>query len=570
MTSQAERLLVIGLDGATFDLILPWVEAGKLPTFQHLLQTGAAAPLRSVVHPYTAQAWTTMVTGYNAGEHRIFDFWERDFATYGFKLLNASMRTKPAIWNYLSQRDIPVIVVNVPMSYPPEAVNGVMISGRDTPGLDSDYTYPSSFKHELKQKLARDYVIVPDDWLYAQRNDFAKVRDALLDEIDVRIDTVQYLMQDRDWKFCMFVISATDGAMHFLWRFHDETYPLFDPELATALANPLLQIYRHIDNRLAELLEKLLDDTKIVLVSDHGGGSNPIDAIHLNLWLAQQNLLSFRSVTGKKAGNALIAKSIEALKKRVYRTISFQNLTKIRRHWPNYFRSRLSSTTLFSDIDWSQTKAFSEERRGNIWINLKGRDPQGVVEQGAEYEAIRTHIVEELPKLTNPRIGEKAIKRVWRREELFEGPYSEKLPDLIIEAENPDIFRSRGSYSGSAPMRQLEPTEILTAKTSGCHRYNGIFMATGKGIQSGVWLDEINMIDVAPTLLYMLNEPVPIEMEGQVIEHLFEEEHLHAQPPKRNYPGDSPRDKDDSGDQNYSEDEARAVEERLAALGYLD
>jgi predicted AlkP superfamily phosphohydrolase/phosphomutase len=573
LATQPNRLLVIGLDGATFDLIIPWVEAGELPTFRHLLHVGAAAPLRSVIHPYTAQAWTTMVTGQNAGAHRIFDFWERDFATYGFKLLNAGMRAAPALWSVLSQRGVPVIIANVPMSYPPEPVKGVMVSGRDTPGLDSEYTHPSSLKRRLQQALGRQYVIVPNDWLHAQRGEFAKVRAVLLDEIDVRIASVRHLMQAEDWRFCMFVISATDGAVHFLWRFFDEAYPLYDPATASDLNTSLLDIYHHVDSRLAELLQDLSEDIKIVLVSDHGGGANPISVVHLNLWLAQQGLLTFHAPT--KKSTAMLARELpvhllETFKKRIYRTMSFQNLTKVRRLWPDSFRSRLSSATLLGGIDWRQTKAFSEERRGNIWINLKGRDPQGIVEAGSEYEAIRTQIVQTLPNLTDPVSGEKPIKRIWRREELFEGPFLEKMPDLIVEADNPDVFRSRGNYTGTEPVHRLGLDELRVSKTSGCHRFNGIFIATGGGIRPGVWLDMVDMVDVAPTLLYMLNEPVPAEMDGRVIEDLFEADYLQKQPPGRAesvHPLSKPDYQEGEG---YSDEEAQIVEERLAGLGYLD
>ncbi|MEI2692189.1 MAG: alkaline phosphatase family protein [Anaerolineae bacterium] len=142
MTTNHRRLVIIGLDGATFDLIQPWIAAGELPNLQRLMAEGSWGPLELVVHPFTAQAWTSMVTGVQQGKHRVFDFWERDFSTYGFRLINASHRALPALWNLLSQVGKPVIVVNVPQTYPPEPVQGVMVSGRDTPGLDTHLHLP--------------------------------------------------------------------------------------------------------------------------------------------------------------------------------------------------------------------------------------------------------------------------------------------------------------------------------------------------------------------------------------------------------------------------------------------
>ncbi|MEZ4769882.1 MAG: alkaline phosphatase family protein [Caldilineales bacterium] len=302
MSATNNRLLVIGLDGATFDLMRPWAAAGELPNLQRLMNEGSWGPLRSVVHPFTAQAWTSMVTGTQQGKHRVFDFWERDFSTYGFRLLNASHRALPAIWNLLSAAGKDVIIVNLPQTYPPEPVQGVMVSGRDTPGLGAAYTYPAGLKSELDAVSDTPYVIVPDDWLWMQRGRPDLARAELLREIDVRFDAARRLMESRPWDLTFFVVSATDGVAHFFWKYHDPSHPLYNPAEAERYGDTILEVYRRCDQRIGELLAWIEEsgNTNVLVVSDHGQGQLGPQAIHLNLWLAEQNLLHFRSRADKR------------------------------------------------------------------------------------------------------------------------------------------------------------------------------------------------------------------------------------------------------------------------------
>ena len=572
MNNTNRRLVVIGLDGATFDLLQPWAEAGELPNLRRLMEQGSWGPLRSVVHPFTAQAWTSMVTGCQQGKHRVFDFWERDFNTYGFRLLNASHRALPALWNLLSARGKDVLIVNLPQTYPPEPVRGVMVSGRDTPGLGAAYTYPASLKDELDGVSDTPYVIVPDDWLWMQRGRPDRAREELLREIDVRFDATLALMESRPWDLAFFVVSATDGAAHFFWKYHDPTHPLYDPEEAQRYGDTILEVYRRCDRRIGELMARLEAEgnTNVLVVSDHGQGQLGPEAIHLNIWLQQQGLLAFHSRSdsrplGERAAT-LASRAVQRGKRSLYGRIRFQTLTKIRRLWPDSLRTRLGAEAFFPEVDWHRTQAFSEELRGNIWINLKGRDPHGVVEPGADYEALRDRIIADLPSAANRESGRQPIRRVWRREELFRGPYLERLPDLIVEADYPDMFKPHGAYHGPETVRYLSPEEMRQRAITGCHRMNGVFIAWGPDVRPGVTLTDAALIDVAPTVLHMLGQHVPKEADGQVLAAVLREDVLGpvktATLAELGFEGPG-------AEVSFSEDEADYVRERLAGLGYL-
>lgn len=561
---MARRVLVVGWDGATWEVARPMLEQGELPTLRRLVESGASGPLRSVVHPYTAQAWTTMATGCSQGRHRIVDFWERDFSRYGFRLLNASHRAVPSLWGLLSARGRRVVVVNVPQTYPPEPVAGVLISGRDTPGLGAAYTYPPELKGELALLAGEPYVIVPDDWLYTRRGQPDRARDELFRELRVRFRVVRELLRREAWDLAWFVVSATDGAAHFFWQYHDPSHPLYTPEGAALYGDVVREVYRRADAELGRLLEELGDEVGVFVVSDHGEGPQVPLAVHLNLWLAQEGFLTFAKGSRRGPRRAL-ARALRAAKRLAYDRLSFQDLTLVRRLFPDWLRGELGQETFFAGVDWSRTRAFSEEVRGNLWINLKGRDPAGIVEPGAEYEALRDELIAGLSSLRNPLTGGPLVRRVWRREELYTGPYVERFPDLVVEADVPDVFRPRGDYRGSDAVRILSREELAALKTSGTHRMEGILVACGPGVRAGVHVQGASLQDLAPTILHLLGEPVPAHLDGRVLTELLDPSWLAASPVRREAGGPG----EGGPGQDYTEEEARQVEERLAGLGYL-
>lgn len=565
------RVFILGLDGATFDLVKPWVTEGHLPNFARLLEEGAHGDLKSVVHPLSAQAWTSLVTGKNQGKHRIFDWRERDFTGYGYRFLNAKSRVGKTLWDLASNAEKHCIVINVPMTYPPDELNGVMISGRDTPGMDSDYTYPPTLKAELFRQLG-DYVIVPDDWLHMRNGRPDEARRELFRELEIRFRTTTFLMKKYPWDLLMVVFCAPDGAAHFFWKYHDPEHPLHNPEQAKEYGDTLLRIYQHCDEQVGHLLERLENDTLLVIVSDHGQGSAGDRAIYLNVWLEEQGLLSVESVTG--LSNLLQAPrrsliSLLAVGKRVFdRTVSWHSQKKLTALFGD-LRSGMESLYLFSNIDWSRTKAYSEEIRGNIWVNLRGRDPQGIVEPGEEYEEIRDFIIQRLSDLRDPETGDQIIEKVYRREELYSGPFIERLPDLVVQVnDTPLVWKSSRTSLVKKAVRRLPKEELAKFETTGGHRMNGILLLRGPGIKPGAVLKRACLFDIAPTVLYALGLPIPEDMDGRILREAFQPEWL-AQRPIESMEMKVPE-IDECPGYDYSEEEADKIEELLRGLGYIE
>ena len=441
MIPNNRRLVIIGLDGATFDLIQPWAAAGDLPNLQRLMAEGSWGPLESVVHPFTAQAWTSMVTGTQQGKHRVFDFWERDFNTYGFRLMNASHRALPALWNLLSQAGKDVIVVNVPQTYPPEPVQGVMVSGRDTPGLSAAYTFPPELKAELDTVSATPYVIVPDDWLWTQRGRPDLARTELLREADVRFDATLHLMDTRPWDMVFFVVGATDGAAHFFWKYHDPNHPLHDPAEAALYGDTLREVYRRCDQRIGQLLQRIEGMSTSMCWSCPTTARGRLDRRRSTEPLAGQPGPAAIPQRGTqpghlgRAGGHVASHAAQRGKSWIYRQVGFQTLTKLRacgrtacaRGWA----PRRSSPAWTGSAPAPSAKSCAATS-GSTWpagIRRAWSSPARSTRRCA------TRLSPTLPALTDPATGARPIRRVWRREELFHGPYLERFPDLIVEAD---------------------------------------------------------------------------------------------------------------------------------------
>jgi len=570
--SLKSKAFIIGLDGATFDLIKPWVARGELPTLASLLREGCHGYLRTVLPPLTAPAWATMVTGTNPGKHALVDFWARDFQGYGFRLLNASSRAQPALWDIVSQAGGRVIVCNVPMTYPPSPVNGVMVSGMDTPGLDAQYTFPAGLKRELNEAVGR-YVITPDDWLYSRRRQFDRARQELLHGVEVHFTAMAYLLEHYPWDLAMVVFTETDGAAHFFWQFMDSKHPLYEPQGAARYGNTILEVYKKVDEKLTALTRSLPEDTTVFVVSDHGNGPVSDRAIHLNAWLEKKELLQYRRVSMRQRWEAWLSQAIlrvlRTLRRQIRSQIPYQLQVKLEALVPGGGK-RIESSLLSAQIDWARTRAFSEEVRGSIWINLRGRDIHGIVEPGAEYAALVQRILSEVRELRDPVTSEPLIERAYRRQELYHGPYVDWEPDVILEPRGTTLlFRKQETAGRAEPVRLLSRKELMKTDTTGHHLMNGILLICGAGIRANHELIGAHIADVAPTVLYTMGLPIPAWMDGHVLEEAFDPSYWAQHPPRLESAAERSESQPQDTQGAYSEEEAQIVEDRLRGLGYL-
>jgi predicted AlkP superfamily phosphohydrolase/phosphomutase len=563
------RVIVIGLDGATYDLLGPWLEQKKLPNIETFIREGSYGELASTIPPLSPVAWTTSVTGVNPGKHGIFDFLCRQPDSYEMRVMNASMRRTKPVWTLLSEAGKKVGVMNVPMTYPPDEVNGVMVSGMGTPGLNCNFTYPSTLRDEIIKRFG-DYYIglkdVPED---GQEGSYEqKTIQRLCDLVDHRFEVATYLMERERWDFFMVVLMATDTVQHLFWKFIDPAHPLYDKKEARRYGDAIFQIYKKADEKIGRLLKMFGDDTTFIVMSDHGAG--PLYRLFfIQKWMASKGYLDVA-----RAGDGVVSKKGA---KRLLR--NFVLLTKgllperlkaiLRRRMPG-LRHRILASQLMKDINWDKTLAFSEGAAGGIFVNLKGRMPRGTVNHGSDYEDLVNRVTSDLLRIKDPELGQNVVKAIYKAEEIYHGDCLEYAPDLCVSWND--------GYAGITGWISImhdfccddENSCFGTLKQhqwTGSHKSNGIIQLKGPHIRNNVKLEGSQIADVTPTILHLLGFEIPEELDGKVLEGAFKDSFIKSHPLRYN---SSTNLKVSDMEKGYSKDDAKKVQDELRGLGYIE
>jgi len=565
--STRPRLVIIGIDAATWDLMDPWLEAGELPNIASIISEGCRSPLRSIVPPSTACAWPAIMTGANPGKSGMF-FFVTFHSDYVPRLVSNANRRAPALWDILSQRGLSVGVYNVPMTYPPDRVNGYMVSGEmGAVGYDASMFQPAELFEELSNVVPR-YEIAP----VHRRPGGTFDLEALKRQVEARRTAAAYLLQHYPTDVFMTVINYVDHLQH---RF-------FTQRQCGDIEDILLWGYRAADEFVGEVLSHCGEETNVMILSDHGAG--PVDAFFdLNALLARMGYLSYHN---EPASHRLVAGLSFGLRRGValarhfaasHLTTKAKDLAKAVLRWgrgavgPKPSPSRPASFQqemlqrfghLSQSIDWSRTRAYSAGPYLSIRLNLKGREQQGQVEPH-DYKRVRDQLIAELNEITNPFSGKKDLN-ARATDELYEGEHMQWTPDILgvpqggaltlrnIPGSTRRVF-SRG--------QEIWPGYPGSAGVPGTHRMTGIFACKIPGRRPRIIADEPTLLDIAPTALALLSLPPLREMDGRVLLDLPEPSAASA--------CELTWTREPTDKTAYTAEEAQKVEKRLRDLGYL-
>ncbi len=543
------KLLIIGLDGATFDLIKPWAAQGKLPTLAKLMQTGVTGNLESTLPPVTSPAWPTFMTGKNPGKHGVFDFIRPRAGT--FDMVNASQIKSKLLWEILSEAGYSVGVLNVPITYPPRPVNGYMIPGLLSPDQGKT-VYPADLLKPYEAELGK-YRLTPNVQ-YKAGNEAEFIAD-LHDLIDTQLRYALRLMQDHPTDVVMLHFLATDNGSHALWRFMDKTHPRHDPALAAQYGDALQKVYQHLDEAIAKLQSSLVThQVTTIIMSDHGFG--PLHrTINLNILFLEKGLMRLkRNFSTQVRWFAFRNGLTPATAYKILSKLGLQNITaKVSRKARNEVVGKFLS---FEDVDWSQTTAYSMGHVGQIYLNAQGREPHGIITPD-RYVAARQQVIDALNTLTDPVTGKSLVDRIIPREEAAHGPYADQGADLHLIL---DGYRTIAFPLFATEGRVLTPQ---IRGDSGCHRLHGIFIGQGAAFEQDTTIDGARIIDLAPTILHILGQPVPEDMDGRVLTAALSTE-LRG---KSAQIGEATTTSQAQVD--FTNADQADVEERLRALGYM-
>lgn len=549
------KVLAIGLDAVTMDLLRPWAQAGLLPNLRRFLDRGAAGELRTTLPVHSAAAWSTFATGLNPGKHGIINFCQYLPDSYMPRFLNASNRRGKLFWEIAGCEGIRGGIINVPVTYPPRPFNGFIVSGRLTPRVSAKMAQPTEVFEGLM--AASPNYTIEADYSKSGHEVWEKFLENTLTALLARKQAALGLYcKHRPALFCVVFIAA-DQASHFYWHHLEAARagkPLTPAE--QRLGQAIQQVYCKLDEAVGELIAEAGEETDVIILSDHGAG--PIrKGVNLRKLLAREALLTEgpASVWGQIKNHTVwaFARFAPASLKRT-----------IKDFFPEVSQHAFEFVCL-GDVDFSQTKAYPAGNNEGVFVNLRGRQPQGVVAPGVEYEAVRDRIIKILLELTDPDTGEQIVRRAYRREELLSGPCLERLPDVLIERPERSSYSMQTTATG--PSEQViytlpEPKATRITGWSGDHRRNGVLLAMGPHVKH-TEVHNANIADVPATILALLGCPIPEDFDGRVLTEILTDD---VALPKKTGKSDSEQ---VSSESQLSREERAAIEKHLKGLGYL-
>jgi predicted AlkP superfamily phosphohydrolase/phosphomutase len=507
VTGAAHPLIVVGLDGATFNIIKPLLQSDQLPNIKRIMESGLSTELESTQPTATLPAWSSFLTGANPGTHGIIDMFRHVPGTYDLTGFHGGDRLIPTCLKHLSKRGYRVASVGIPGTFPPEKINGVCISGFDAPGGDrvgDEGIWPESLRplvHEL------------GGWRLGVFNEHSrdpkrleKAAQRLLDDIGAKEKLLQTIYRQEPWDLFMFHLQASDTASHHAWHTWDMASPRACSKQAT---DTLPSIYRRLDELIGWFDRERPKDSRILIVSDHGFGGASDYAIHLNRWLETKGHLKFS--TEKKS---ITQKSISKMGHNLLQHLPHAAVKRAVDSMPMRLKSKVLTAVRGGQIDHKQSDVFSDELdyAPTLWMHRKSRFKNGTLTD-QEADSLRDQLAKEVLSICHPETGEPFIAKAHRKEEVLTGPAAGDAPDLILEPAWPSNYRASFLRSvGPGPIiRRMSKKEYAAPKGSGMpgvHHKNGVWIASGAGLQHKKL--PLLTIEEAGSLIYaLMGEPIP-------------------------------------------------------------
>jgi predicted AlkP superfamily phosphohydrolase/phosphomutase len=558
-----KKVFVLGLDGATFDLIGPWIDAGDLPNLKRIQDAGVRGPLESVYPPLTPCAWPSFFMGKNPGKHGLFGYKVRRKGSYEEVPLSSSDRHGRTLFELIGDQGGKVAVLSVPMTYPATEVAGVMTTCIFTPKLPdpyaSDCAYPPEFKDEMRRVIGT-FRIHPEH-VYAK----GRIDDLVADyrqTLEQRIALCEHVLKTRPWDFAIAVLNETDHIQHQIWHVIDPKHQDHDPAEHARHGSAVKDFWVHLDREIGRIFAAVPQDATVIVMSDHGHG--PIYWwVHLNNLLAKEGLLRFKK------------NPVTWMKRALFRLgFTPANLYRLKLLLDRRGRKKKGAAEggggmspllrkVFlseNDVDWGRTQAWATGHMGQINVNLKGREPQGIVSK-SEVPALRKRLAEALDALVDPETGEKVVAALVPREDLYHGERVALASDFFVRTRRPEHQALGGASFISN--RVIE----RSWGNSATHRMNGILLMKGPGVRRGARVEGTRIYDLAGHILWRLGLRVPEDFDSRISPDLYEPGTLEADPPK---PLPVSEIKSSDPGKALSADEIARMKENLKKLGYVD
>jgi len=516
------KLLVLGIDGADFDILDPLFKDDRMPNLQDLAEDGIIGPLRSTIPPSTCPGWQSFYTGKSPGNIGIYGFRNFEHGSYDIHVPDSSDLTESTYWELLGDRGLTSGVVGGPFTYPPQELEGFVVSGPWTPSDAEVFTHPPELSDELRSVCDGDYVFIPENY----------EEDEFKEAFDHRTDVATHLIETQDWDVFTLVYRP-DPLQHVYWDKDDEV---------------VFRVYEYMDECLGEVLEVIDDEVNVLVMSDHGFEGVRRRYFHVNQWLENEGYLSTERDLRTSALKHLPLDTGMNLASKL------GILEFVKRHFVSHEVKEAVSNPLHA-VQWDATEAFFiwEQQTGQIYVNVEDRFPDGTVPAERRTE-IAAEIHERIQQVTTPD-GTLVVEEAWLGDDIYEGAYRKVAPDVVFTLDRE--YKGQGTF-GSL-FSTLEPD-----RAEGGHHVDGILFASGPAFRNGR-IESAEIVDLAPTILHLMGTPVEERMDGEVLSEMYAE----GSDPATRSVETVQREGDQRTSAEWSDEQKDEVEGRLEDLGYL-
>ena len=530
------KTVIIGLDGATYDILNPLIAEGVMPCLGAFLARGAHGILKSTIHPLTPPAWSTLMTGVSPGTHGIFDFIrvDRTASVPSYTLATSEDLKVATMWDIASAQGRRVTTLNFPVMFPARPIEGVVIPGYVPWSYLGRAIHPRSMAKRLKELGVFKASEMSTDWQHERKAVQGLGEDQLNDWVNFHITrerrwqaTLLAVMQEDPCDLTAVLFDGVDRIQHLCFHLIDPaTRAQYDSPAANATRALVLQYFREVDGFIGEIVEKAGPEARILMVSDHGFTRAGTRIFYANTWLDQQGYLAWKPDTPMDdQGRMALDENTEA-------------------------------STL---IDWDATRAYALSSSSNAIFIRQATAPGMPGVAPDDYLAFRATLVEQLLAFKDPATGKQVVAEVYLREEAFPGAHMDQAPDITLRLHD---------YSFLSVLRADLPCKDRRVAYA-THHPDGIYIAAGPGIPAGKSLEPLQIADIAPTTLYSMGLAVPQSMEGKAALASFTDDHVARHPLIISETAALDSGSADQTGEVLSEEATEEILERLKALGYM-
>jgi len=519
--AKNQKVVFLGIDAGSSDLLQRWGQDGTLPTFHTLLSKSLAGFTTSLPGFFVGSTWPSWYTGVNPGKHGIHSLQQLKPGTYELYSTFAGKNVKrEPFWHHLSRAGRKVAIFDVPLTSLSQNLNGIQLVEYGAHDAHAGFlTWPHTLATEVEKRFGPpcSHPIRGDCDAKRDPEGVAAFRDTLIKGIAKKTELTKHFLHKDDWEFFAQVFTESHCIGHQCWHLHDSTHQWHDAKIVSAVGDPIKDVYKAIDTALGDILREIDNETTVIVLASHGMGQTNVQYQFLEKLLLHLNVAVPPRMNTKNIIRFLIHKQLLPFLSRMWQKIPSKIQKFLVPIKAEISQKLYSVPPLPNKVDRAAGKCFSihdNPSHAGIRINLVGREPQGKIRPGAEQQQFCDDLEKDLLGIINVGTGKPVVKRVIRTADYYSGDYLGHLPDLLVEWNEEDPIPAVVSEKfGKVPTSFWHPR-------SGHHRLEGMFFAFGPSVQPGFLDRTVSIMDFAPTIAHLLNVSLP-DVDGQPIVELL-------------------------------------------------